>query len=129
MEIIKQNYLSNLNNNQKEAVINPDGPCLIVAGAGSGKTKVLTTRVVHIIEQKKAWPNQILCVTFTNKAAKEMQNRISGLLNEKTSSLPWLGTFHSVSALHLLNEMFLNIIFTMVRNISFSKCKAFKKTC
>jgi len=98
MEIIKQNYLSKLNNNQKEAIINLDGPCLIVAGAGSGKTKVLTTRVVHIIKEKKAWPNQILCVTFTNKAAKEMQNRISNLLNEKISSLPWLGTFHSVSA-------------------------------
>jgi len=98
MEIIKQNYLSNLNNNQKEAIINLEGPCLIVAGAGSGKTKVLTTRVVHIIKEKKAWPNQILCVTFTNKAAREMQNRISGFLNEKISSLPWLGTFHSVSA-------------------------------
>ena len=98
MEIIKKNYLSKLNNNQKEAIINPDGPCLIVAGAGSGKTKVLTTRVVHIIKEKKAWPNQILCVTFTNKAAKEMQNRISFFLNEKISSLPWLGTFHSVSA-------------------------------
>ena len=98
MEIIKQNYLNNLNNNQKEAIINLEGPCLIVAGAGSGKTKVLTTRVVHIIKEKKAWPNQILCVTFTNKAAREMQNRISGFLNEKVSSLPWLGTFHSVIA-------------------------------
>ena len=98
MEIIKQNYLNKLNNNQREAVISPDGPCLIVAGAGSGKTKVLTTRVVHIIEEKKAWPNQILCVTFTNKAAREMQNRIASSLNEKISSLPWLGTFHSVSA-------------------------------
>ena len=98
MEIIKQNYLSNLNNNQKEAIVNPEGPCLIVAGAGSGKTKVLTSRVVHIIKEKKAWPNQILCVTFTNKAAREMQNRIMGFLNEKTSSLPWLGTFHSVCA-------------------------------
>ena len=98
MEIIKQNYLNNLNKNQKEAIINPDGPCLIVAGAGSGKTKVLTSRVIHIIKEKKAWPNQVLCVTFTNKAAREMQNRISNFLNEKISSLPWLGTFHSVSA-------------------------------
>tara|TARA_Y100000590_G_scaffold385637_1_gene457890 strand:+ start:2549 stop:4588 length:2040 start_codon:yes stop_codon:yes gene_type:complete len=98
MQIIKKNYLSNLNDNQKEAVINPEGPCLIVAGAGSGKTKVLTTRVVHIIKERKAWPNQILCVTFTNKAAREMQNRISKMLGEKISSLPWLGTFHSVSA-------------------------------
>ena len=98
MENIKQNYLRELNDNQKEAIINLDGPCLIVAGAGSGKTKVLTTRVVHIIEEKKAWPNQVLCVTFTNKAAREMQNRIAGGLNEKISSFPWLGTFHSVCA-------------------------------
>ena len=98
MEISKQNYLAHLNKNQKEAVIDLDGPCLIVAGAGSGKTKVLTSRVVHIIKEKKAWPNQILCVTFTNKAAREMQNRVVGLLNEKTKSLPWLGTFHSVCA-------------------------------
>ena len=98
MEISKQNYLTHLNKNQKEAIIDLDGPCLIVAGAGSGKTKVLTSRVVHVIKEKKAWPNQILCVTFTNKAAREMQNRIMGFLNEKTSSLPWLGTFHSVCA-------------------------------
>ena len=98
MEIIKQNYLNNLNKNQKEAIINTEGPCLVVAGAGSGKTKVLTTRVVHIIKEKKAWPNQILCVTFTNKAAREMQNRIAAYLNKKISSLPWLGTFHSVCA-------------------------------
>ena len=98
MEISKQNYLINLNKNQKEAIINIDGPCLIVAGAGSGKTRVLTSRVAHIIEERKAWPNQILCVTFTNKAAREMQNRVASLLNEKVSSLPWLGTFHSVCA-------------------------------
>jgi len=98
MEISKQNYLTHLNKNQKEAIIGLDGPCLIVAGAGSGKTKVLTTRVVHIIMEKKAWPNEILCVTFTNKAAREMQNRVVNLLNQKTKSLPWLGTFHSVSA-------------------------------
>jgi len=98
MEISKQNYLVHLNKNQKEAIIDLDGPCLIVAGAGSGKTKVLTSRVVHIIKEKKAWPNQILCVTFTNKAAREMQNRVISLLNQKTKSLPWLGTFHSVSA-------------------------------
>lgn len=98
MEISKQNYLAHLNKNQKGAIIDLDGPCLIVAGAGSGKTRVITSRVVHIIKEKKAWPNQILCVTFTNKAAREMQNRIADFLNEKVSSLPWLGTFHSVSA-------------------------------
>ena len=67
MEISKQNYLVHLNKNQKEAIIDIDGPCLIVAGAGSGKTKVLTSRVVHIIKEKKAWPNQILCVTLQIK--------------------------------------------------------------
>ncbi|HIF62253.1 MAG TPA: DNA helicase II [Candidatus Pelagibacter sp.] len=98
MLISKQNYLSQLNTKQKEAIFNINGPCLIVAGAGSGKTKVITSRVAHIIKEKIAWPNQILCVTFTNKAAKEMQNRITNSLNEKISSLPWLGTFHSVCA-------------------------------
>ena len=98
MENTKHNYLNNLNKNQREAIINLEGPCLIVAGAGSGKTKVLTSRVIHIIKQKKAFPNQILCVTFTNKASKEMQNRIMNFLDQKTNSLPWLGTFHSVSA-------------------------------
>ena len=98
MKNSKLNYLKNLNKDQEIACINLDGPCLIVAGAGSGKTKVLTTRVAHIINQKKAWPNQILCVTFTNKAAREMQNRVSVHLNKKTSSVPWLGTFHSISA-------------------------------
>ena len=98
MEISKQNYLDHLNKNQKEAIIALEGPCLIVAGAGSGKTRVLTSRVVHIIKEKKAWPNQILCVTFTNKAAREMQNRIANFLKEKQTSIPWLGTFHAVSA-------------------------------
>jgi len=98
MEISKQNYLAHLNKNQKEAIIDLEGPCLIVAGAGSGKTRVLTSRVVHIIKEKKAWPNQILCVTFTNKAAREMQNRIANFIKEKQISIPWLGTFHSVSA-------------------------------
>ena len=68
--------IENLNKEQKEAVLNIEGPKLIVAGAGSGKTKVLTTRLIHIINKKKDWANQLLCVTFTNKAAKEMQNRV-----------------------------------------------------
>ena len=67
------NLIENLNKEQKQAVLNTEGPNLIVAGAGSGKTRVLTTRLIHIIKKKKAWANQILCVTFTNKAAKEMQ--------------------------------------------------------
>jgi len=117
METNKKNYLRTLNNNQKKAIINLDGPCLIVAGAGSGKTKVLTTRVVHIIKEKKAWPNQILCVTFTNKAAREMQSRITNALNEKVSSLPWLGTFHSVCAKFLrkhADAVGLNSRFTII---------------
>jgi len=91
-------YLKNLNEKQKEAVLSLDGPLLIVAGAGSGKTKVLISRIAHIIEKKKACPNQILAVTFTNKAAKEMQNRISKILKKEVVGLPWLGTFHSVCA-------------------------------
>tara|TARA_B100001123_G_C15321118_1_gene1027927 strand:- start:889 stop:2925 length:2037 start_codon:yes stop_codon:yes gene_type:complete len=98
MKYSNLNYLENLNENQRKSVIDLDGPCLIIAGAGSGKTKVLTTRVAHIIKQKKAWPNQILCVTFTNKAAREMQNRVSKLLYKETTPIPWLGTFHSISA-------------------------------
>ncbi|MDA9654815.1 UvrD-helicase domain-containing protein, partial [Candidatus Pelagibacter sp.] len=70
----------------------------IVAGAGSGKTKVLTSRIAHIINEKKAFPNQILSVTFTNKAAKEMQNRVSSILNSEAIGLSWLGTFHSICA-------------------------------
>ena len=91
-------YLKNLNDGQKEAVSYLDGPLLIVAGAGSGKTKVLTSRIAHIIKQKKAFPNQIIAVTFTNKAAKEMQNRVSAILKKEATSLSWLGTFHSISA-------------------------------
>ena len=68
--------LNNLNSKQKEAVLDTEGPSLIAAGAGSGKTRVLTTKLAYIISQKKAWSNQILCVTFTNKAAREMQNRV-----------------------------------------------------
>ncbi len=89
--------LENLNKEQKEAVLSTEGPNLIVAGAGSGKTRVLTTRLAHIINSKKAWPNQILCVTFTNKASKEMQSRVLKYVSEKSTAVPWLGTFHSIS--------------------------------
>ena len=98
MKYSNLNYLKNLNENQRKSVIDLGGPCLIVAGAGSGKTRVLTTRVAHIIKERKAWPNQILCVTFTNKAAKEMQVRVSKLLYKQATAIPWLGTFHSISA-------------------------------
>ena len=96
--MINSQYLNNLNNAQKEAVLHLNGPLLIVAGAGSGKTKVLTSRIAHIIKEKKAFPNQILSVTFTNKAAKEMQNRVSSILNLEATGLSWLGTFHSICA-------------------------------
>ena len=91
------NLIKNLNKEQKDAVLSTEGPNLIVAGAGSGKTRVLTTRLIHIINQKKAWPNQILCVTFTNKAAKEMQNRVMQYVKGNSNAVPWLGTFHSIS--------------------------------
>ena len=91
-------YLNDLNEAQNEAVSHIDGPLLIVAGAGSGKTKVLTSRIAHMIKQKKAFPNQILAVTFTNKAAREMQNRVSKILGREAIGMTWLGTFHSISA-------------------------------
>jgi len=93
----KRNFLQELNEEQTVAVLNTDGPTLVVAGAGSGKTKVLTSRLAYIVKEKKAWPNQILCVTFTNKAAKEMRDRVIKILGEKLNSLSWLGTFHSIS--------------------------------
>jgi len=96
--MLNSEYLNNLNENQKEATLYINGPLLIVAGAGSGKTRVLTSRIAHIIKQHKAFPNQILAVTFTNKAAKEMQIRVSKLLRKEATGLPWLGTFHSISA-------------------------------
>ncbi len=96
--MINKDYLKDLNNAQKEAVLHLDGPLLIVAGAGSGKTKVLTSRIANIIKEKRAFPNQILAVTFTNKAAKEMQDRVSKILGSTAVGLSWLGTFHSICA-------------------------------
>ncbi len=93
----KINFLDNLNKQQKAAVLNIDGPTLVVAGAGSGKTKVLTSRLIYIVKEKKAWPQEILCVTFTNKAAKEMRDRVLKNLGGKINSLSWLGTFHAIS--------------------------------
>ena len=96
--MVNSDYLKNLNNAQKEAVLHMDGPLLIVAGAGSGKTRVLTSRIANIIKEKKAFPNQILSVTFTNKAANEMQKRVSQILGSSAIGLSWLGTFHSICA-------------------------------
>ena len=89
-------YLNLLNNQQKLAVTSTEGPLQVLAGAGSGKTKVLTTRIVHLIQEKKCFGQQILCVTFTNKAANEMRERVVNLVNSKSVAFPWLGTFHSI---------------------------------
>jgi len=96
--MVNLDYLKNLNEAQTQAVTHLEGPLLVVAGAGSGKTKVLTSRIAHIIREKKAFPNQILAVTFTNKAAKEMQSRVSRMLGSGATGLSWLGTFHSICA-------------------------------
>jgi DNA helicase-2/ATP-dependent DNA helicase PcrA len=89
-------YLDGLNDAQREAVERLDGPVLMLAGAGTGKTKALTTRIVHLLNQCKARPNEILSVTFTNKAAREMKERVAGMLGQPVEGMPWLGTFHSI---------------------------------
>ena len=91
-------YLKGLNPEQREAVMTTEGPLLVLAGAGTGKTRVLTTRVAHILAQRKAWPSQMLVVTFTNKAAREMRERTLNLIGPEGEGLRWFGTFHSVSA-------------------------------
>ncbi len=89
-------YLDGLNPAQRQAVEALDGPVLMLAGAGTGKTKALTTRIVHLLNTGRARPNEILAVTFTNKAAREMKNRVGGMLGQQIEGMPWLGTFHSV---------------------------------
>jgi DNA helicase-2/ATP-dependent DNA helicase PcrA len=91
-------YLAGLNKEQREAVLAVEGPVLVLAGAGTGKTRVLTTRLAHILATKRAWPGQILAVTFTNKAAREMKERIGGLIGGVVEGMQWLGTFHSIGA-------------------------------
>ena len=90
-----QDILNGLNTKQYEAVVQTEGPVLVIAGAGSGKTKVLTHKIAYIIQEKKALPWQILAITFTNKAANEMKERIAGLIGEDAKDL-WMGTFHSI---------------------------------
>ncbi|NJS38217.1 MAG: UvrD-helicase domain-containing protein [Rhodobacteraceae bacterium] len=90
-------YLDDLNPAQRAAVEALDGPVLMLAGAGTGKTKALTSRIVHLLNLSKARPNEILAVTFTNKAAREMKLRVGRLLGEVAEGMPWMGTFHSLS--------------------------------
>jgi DNA helicase-2/ATP-dependent DNA helicase PcrA len=91
-------YLQGLNPPQREAVLTTEGPVLVLAGAGTGKTAALTARLAHLIASRKAWPSQILSVTFTNKAAREMKERVSAISAGAIEGMPWLGTFHSVAA-------------------------------
>lgn len=89
-------YLNGLNPEQREAVETLDGPVLVLAGAGTGKTRVLTTRIAHILSLGKARPSEILSVTFTNKAAREMKLRVGAMVGQIVEGMPWLGTFHSI---------------------------------
>ncbi|MBU3034805.1 ATP-dependent helicase [Tritonibacter mobilis] len=89
-------YMDGLNDAQREAVETLDGPVLMLAGAGTGKTKALTTRIVHLLTTNRARTNEILAVTFTNKAAREMKERVGRMLGQPAEGMPWLGTFHSI---------------------------------
>jgi DNA helicase-2/ATP-dependent DNA helicase PcrA len=91
-------YLRGLNPPQREAVLTVDGPVLVLAGAGTGKTAALTARLAHLIATRRAYPSEILAVTFTNKAAREMRERVGRMMGEAVEGMPWLGTFHSVAA-------------------------------
>ncbi len=91
-------YAQRLNTPQREAVLTTDGPVLMLAGAGTGKTAALTARLAHLIAMRLAWPSEILCVTFTNKAAREMRERVGRHIGDAVEGMPWLGTFHSIGA-------------------------------
>ncbi|SMF61365.1 ATP-dependent helicase [Allosphingosinicella indica] len=91
-------YLSGLNPPQREAVLTTEGPVLVLAGAGTGKTAALTARLAHLVHTRRAWPSEILAVTFTNKAAREMKERVGRLVGAVVEGMPWLGTFHAIGA-------------------------------
>ena len=90
-----QDLIEGLNDRQKEAVISTEGPCLVIAGAGSGKTKVLTHKIAYLISEKYVKPWNIIAITFTNKAANEMKERIQNIIGDAANDL-WMGTFHSI---------------------------------
>ena len=91
-------YAARLNAPQRDAVLTTEGPVLMLAGAGTGKTAALTARLAHLIATRRAWPSEILCVTFTNKAAREMRERVGRHIGDAVEGMPWLGTFHSIGA-------------------------------
>ena len=90
-------YLDDLNKAQRVAVENTDGPALVIAGAGAGKTRVLTYKIAYLLKKEKYKPDSILALTFTNKAANEMKDRIRELIGKKADNI-WMGTFHSIFA-------------------------------
>ena len=95
---LQQAWLDGLNPPQREAVVTTEGPVLMLAGAGTGKTAALTARLAYLLRQRLAWPSEILCVTFTNKAAREMRERVGALIGPAVEGMPWLGTFHAIAA-------------------------------
>ncbi len=90
--------ISGLNPPQRDAVLTTEGPVLMLAGAGTGKTAALTARLAQLVRTRRAWPSEILCVTFTNRAAREMRERVGQLIGPAVEGMPWLGTFHSIAA-------------------------------
>jgi DNA helicase-2/ATP-dependent DNA helicase PcrA len=96
MGVTSAPYLDGLNPSQRQAVETLEGPVLMLAGAGTGKTRALTARIAHLLFTRTAQPNEILAVTFTNKAAREMKNRVAGALGHEVEGMPWLGTFHAI---------------------------------
>ncbi|MFM5906466.1 MAG: ATP-dependent helicase, partial [Novosphingobium sp.] len=97
-DIFPDPLLDGLNPPQREAVLTTEGPVLMLAGAGTGKTAALTARLAHLVRSRLAWPSEILCVTFTNKAAREMRERVGNLIGPAVEGMPWLGTFHAIAA-------------------------------
>ncbi len=95
---VDPSYIKGLNAPQREAVLATEGPVLMLAGAGTGKTAALTSRLAHIIATRLAWPSEILAVTFTNKAAREMKERVGRIIGDAVEGMPWLGTFHAIGA-------------------------------